>query len=102
MRHWMRSWIRIVTMNTVTASADNPIRMVQTRRRRSSVMVRIMSGHLAAREAVLNLLSWPCRFISSLLNAIPRTASAAAGPGEAGSWQGQNEFNLEKLLEQLW
>jgi hypothetical protein len=41
MRYWIRSWIMAVTMTTVTASANIPSRMVQTRQRRSSMMARI-------------------------------------------------------------
>ena len=38
----MRSWIKVVTMTTVTPSADMPMRMAQTRRMRLSMIARIM------------------------------------------------------------
>ena len=35
----MRSWIMMVTMTTVTATTDMPIRMAQTRRRRMARVI---------------------------------------------------------------
>ena len=43
----MRSWIMMVTAPTVTAIAAIPARMAQTRRKRSSIMARIMRFLLA-------------------------------------------------------
>jgi hypothetical protein len=40
--HWMRSWIMMVATPTVTAKAAVPARIAQTRRIRSSMMVRII------------------------------------------------------------
>ena len=40
----MRSWIMMVTMTTVTASADIPIRMAQTCRSQFPVSARILNA----------------------------------------------------------